>query len=105
MRILVLFNLRQGVDVAEYERWAETTDLPIVNGLSSISKFSVHAVTGLLGTDAPPPYQYFEVVDIADMDQFGKDVATETMQKVSAEFQKLADNPLFLLSRTLGERA
>ena len=105
MRILVLFNLREGVDVAEYEHWAKTTDLPIVNGLASISKFSVHAITGLLGTDAPAPYQYFEIVDIADMDQFGKDVTTETMQRVSSEFQKLADNPLFLLSRNLGEQA
>jgi hypothetical protein len=102
MRIVVLFNLRAGVDVAAYEAWAAARDIPVVNGLASIENFSVHAATGVLGSDATPPYAYVEIVDVADMDQFGRDVATQTMQAVAAEFQAFADNPVFILTRPLG---
>ncbi len=101
MRIVVLFNLREGVDEAAYQAWAKATDIPVVNGLASIASFSVHQVTGVLGSDAKSPYQYIEVIDVADMDQFGQDVATETMKRISAEFQTFADNPTFLTTQDL----
>lgn len=100
-RIVVLFNLKPGVDVDAYEAWAKATDIPIVNGLDSVSAFSVHATTGVLGSDAKPPYAYVEVIDVADMEAFGVDVATTTMQKIAAEFQSFADNPTFIMTRTL----
>jgi hypothetical protein len=100
-RIVVLFNLKPGVDPEVYETWARSTDIPVVNGLASIGGFSVHASTGVLGSDARPPYSYVEIIDVADMDKFGADVATETMQKIAAEFQTFADNPTFIMTRTL----
>lgn len=102
MRIFVLFNLKPNVDVKAYEDWATSTDIKVVRGLASIEAFRVHAATGLLGSDRTPPYQYVEVIDVADMDSFGKDVASETMQRVSAEFQTFADNPVFIMTRELG---
>lgn len=90
-RLIALFNLKPGIDRAAYEEWARTVDLPTVNGLPSISEFAVFRSAVTLGSDAPPPYQYIEVIDIADMDQFGKDISTETMQKIAAQFQEMAD--------------
>jgi len=101
-RIVVLFNLKPGVDRLDYENWAKHTDLPTVNGLSSVDGFSAHRAMALLGSDDPPPYQYVEILDVADMDAFGEDIAGDTMQKVAAEFQALADNPLFILTKPLG---
>ena len=34
--VLVLFNLKEGVDSAEYERWAKTRDLPTARNLSCL---------------------------------------------------------------------
>jgi hypothetical protein len=99
MRIVVLFNLRPGVDVAEYEAWAAGRDAPMVRALPSIAGFEVSAMTGLLMGDGVPPFSYVEVIDVADMDQFGRDVATEAMGKIAAEFQGFADNPLFIVTR------
>ena len=101
-RIVALFNLKRGVTPADYERWARRIDLPTVNGLSSVDKFEVFKSVGLLGTDAKPPYQYVEIIDVGDMDQFGKDVATATMQKVAGEFQAMADDLVFILTDKLG---
>jgi hypothetical protein len=87
-RIIVLLNLKPGKSVADYERWAETTDLPTVNGLKSVSNFEA-------------PYQYVEIIDVADMDLFGEETSTEAMGKVAAEFQDWAD-PVFIMTEKLG---
>jgi hypothetical protein len=100
-RIIALFNLKPGIDRAAYEEWARTIDLPTVKGLSSIQDFTVHRSVALLGSDVAPPYQYIEIIDVADMDQFGKDIATQTMQSIAAQFQGMAD-VTFILTDNLG---
>lgn len=102
-RIIVLVSLKPGKSRADYENWARTVDLPTVNGLASIDKFEVFEAAGLLsGGDAP--YDYIEILDIADMDMFGKEVATETMRKVSGAFREWAD-PIFIKTRNLDAAA
>jgi len=101
MRIICLFNLKAGVDAAEYEAWARGTDIPGVNALGSVVSFTVHRSTGLFGSDAKPPYDYIEVIDITGLDPFVAEVTTEAFQKVAAKFQDFADNPTFILTEDL----
>lgn len=100
-KILVLFNLKSGVSVGDYEKWAKTVDIPTVNGLGSIESFQVFKSTGLLFSEDKPPYQYFETLDILDMDKFGEEASSETMQKVAAEFQAMADDLVFITTEQL----
>ena len=100
-RILALFNLKPGVSAADYENWAKTVDLPTVNGLGSINEFRVYRSAGLLGSEAKPPYAYYEVIDVADMDKFGADVGSETMQKVAGEFQAMTNDLVFIMGDEL----
>lgn len=95
-KLIVLFNLKAGVDADEYERWAAERDAPAVRSLPSVDAFTVHRVVGALSGE--PPYRYVEVIDVNDMDQFGRDVATAEMQHVAAEFRERADDPAFLVS-------
>jgi hypothetical protein len=94
-RLVVLLNLKPGKTAADYEAWARATDLPTVNALKSVDRFEVFKATGLLGSDAKPPYQYVELIDVNDMALFGSEVGTDTMKKVAAEFQGWAD-PIFI---------
>jgi len=55
-KIVVLFNLKAGITVADYENWAKSRDIPTVNGLQSVDSFEVYKSTGLRGTDDKPPY-------------------------------------------------
>ena len=100
MRIIVLFNLKAGVDPAAYEEWARTTDMPGVRALGSCTDFQVYRATGTLGGGVTP-YQYIETIDITGMDAFMGDVSTDVVQKVAAEFQTFADNPQFILTEAL----
>ena len=40
-KVIVLFNLKEGVSVTAYEDWAQNTDLPMVNKLPSVDNFEV----------------------------------------------------------------
>jgi hypothetical protein len=101
MRIVVLFNLKEGVDSAEYEAWARGTDIPGVNALTSVHGFTVHKSIGLFGSDGTPPYQYVEIIDIVEMDPFVADVSNPAFQAVAADFGRFADNPQFILTEDL----
>jgi hypothetical protein len=101
MRIICLFNLKPGVDPAAYEAWARGQDIPGVNALGSVDGFTVHRATGLFGSDAAPPFQYVEVIDIKGMDGFVADVTTPEFQAMAAPFQQFADNPVFILTEDL----
>lgn len=99
--IVVLFNLQAGVDESVYQQWATETDIPTAGGLASVDSFEVLKAEGILMSEATPPYQYIEILKINDMDKFGQEVASETMQKVACEFQKFADNPTFIMTSKL----
>ncbi len=101
MRIICLFNLKPGLDPAAYEGWARTGDIPNVNALGSVARFTVHKATGMFGSDARPPYAYVEVIDITGMDAFVADVTTPEFQALAAPFQDFADNPQFILTEDL----
>ena len=102
MRIICLFNLKEGVDAAEYEEWAKTRDLPGVNALSSVTSFSVHKATGVFGDDAATPhFAYVEIIDITGIDEFVADISTADFQAAAAPFQGYADAPQFILTEDL----
>ncbi len=101
MKIIVPFNLKDGTDIAEYEEWAKTKDVPTASALPSVNSFTVHKATGLFGSEEKAPYQYFEIIDITNMDDFIADVGTEEFQAAAAPFQDYADGPQFILTEDL----
>lgn len=101
MKIIVLFNLKPGVSVSDYEQWARTRDIPGVNALASVTSFTVHKATGLFGSDAASPYEYIEIIDITGMEPFVADISTPEFQAMAAPFQDYADNPQFILTEDL----
>jgi uncharacterized protein (TIGR02118 family) len=98
--IIVLFNLKPGASMADYEHFARETDLPIVNRLPSVEKFEVLKSQGTLA-GGQAPYQYIEIIRIRSLEALGQDVTSETMQKVAAQFRQFADNPQFIVTGAL----
>ncbi len=98
--IVVLFNLKAGVDARDYEAWAHSTDLPHVNGLPSVRSFRVLRSAGLL-SGAAAPYQYVELIELKSLEEFRGEVKSEAMQAVAREFRAYADAPIFMVTRSL----
>jgi hypothetical protein len=99
--LVVLFSLKSGTDRNKYENWAQTTDLPTVRNLASIEGFRILRSSEMIGTDEPAPYEYIEIIDIGDWQEFGSEIGTDIMQKVAAEFQQFAENPQFIVTESI----
>lgn len=99
--ILVLFNLKPGTSIADYETWAKTKDIPTVNALQSVKEFRVLKMNHLLGSDTPSPYQYSELIEVPDMNAFFADLGSEAVQSGAKQFAEFADNPIFIVGESI----
>jgi hypothetical protein len=48
-------------------------------------------VSGLLGSDAKPPYRYVVTTEFSDLEQLGEDVRGEEMRRLLSELHEYAD--------------
>lgn len=101
MRIIALFNLKPGVSREDYEAWAKHRDLPGVRSLVSVKDFWVYRTTGVLFSEAVPPYDYIEVLDITRMDEFNRDVASDLVQALAGEMGAFTDGATFMTTESL----
>ena len=101
MRIICLFNLKPGVSVESYEKWARETDIPGVRALKSVSGYHVQRATGILGTGDASPYAYIEIIEIGDVALFGEEAAGPVVQALAADMRNYADDPIFITSESL----
>jgi REDY-like protein HapK len=99
--IVVLFNLKAGVQASDYEAWAKSTDLPTVNSLKSVDQCRLLRTNGVMGSELPAPYQYIETIEVNSFSGFHEDLAGPLMQRITEEFKKFADKPLLIVSQEL----
>jgi hypothetical protein len=89
--IIVLVNLEEGVDPEDYERWVLESYAPAVRSLSSVEDWRDYRTSGLLGSDAAPPYRYVVTLEVRDPEQLGRDMEGEEMQRLLSELHDLAE--------------
>lgn len=93
-------RLKEGVSREAYEKYALEVDKPTCEGqLPSFASWNVHRVNALHGTDAKPPYDYIEIVHIADLKQFEIDLQSPVVADLGAQAEKLVGEPhLFMVT-------
>jgi hypothetical protein len=69
-RAFFLNKLREGVEPADYERFVREVDYPFARALPTIRSYVVTRLDGMLDGDGKPPYDYLEVVEITDLDEY-----------------------------------
>jgi hypothetical protein len=99
--IVVLFNLKAGASIADYETWAKAKDMPTVKSLQSVDDFKVLRMGNLLGSEAPSPYQYCEIITVNNMDAFFADLGSEAVQAGAKAFNEFADSPMFIVANEI----
>ncbi|HEV2567426.1 REDY-like protein HapK [Sphingomonas sp.] len=102
MKIIALFNLKQGASRGAYEAWARSRDLPDVRSLPSVQSFEVLRATGVLFSEARPPYDYIEVLDVSALDAFLGDCGSDKVAKLAQEMGAFTDGATFITTEALG---
>ena len=89
--MIVLVNLKEGVSPEDYERWILDSYAPAVRSLPSVEDWRNYRVSGLLGSDAAPPYRYVVTLEVSYPGHLGRDMQGEEMQRLFPELHELAD--------------
>ena len=97
--MIVLVSLKEGVEPGDYEHWVLESYAPAVRRLPSVEDWRDYRVNGVLGSDAAPPYRYVVTLEVADLEQLGRDMEGEEMQRLLSELHRFAD-----VSQLMSER-
>ena len=73
-----------GVNANDYERWVHETDYPTSKKMKSVTSYKVHRINGAL--QGEKVYDYIEVIEISDVENFGRDLNSETGKKLLEEW-------------------
>ena len=89
--MFVLVNLKKDVTPEEYERWLEERYVPAILDLASVDEWHGYRVGGLPESGGDPPYEYVVSVGINDLEQLGRDMQGEQVQRLLGELGRYAD--------------
>jgi hypothetical protein len=102
--VIVLFNLKAGIEPSQYEAWAAARDLPTVRSFRSVRRFDVLKVAGMLSGAGNPPYEYVELLEVDSVESLRGDIAsTPVMAEIAREFREYADSPVFMVTGPIPE--
>ena len=69
-RIFFLVRLRPGVAREDYERFVREVDLHTAPEVLPIESYEVLRLEGRVAADDSPSFDYLEIVEVADLEQF-----------------------------------
>jgi hypothetical protein len=88
--MIVLVNLKEDVAPEEYEIWLQERYVPAILDLASVDEWRGYRVGGLPESSSDPPYQYVVSVGINDLEQLGRDMGSEQVQRLLGELGRYA---------------
>jgi hypothetical protein len=89
--MIVLVNLKEDVAPQEYEHWLQERYVPAILDLASVDEWRGYRVGGLPESGGEPPYEYVVWVGINDLEQLGKDMESEQVQRLLGELGRYAE--------------
>jgi hypothetical protein len=89
--MIVLVNLKDGVTPEVYESWLQERYVPAILDLASVDEWHGYRVGGFPESSGGSPYQYVVSVGINDLEQLGRDMESEQVQRLLVELGHYAD--------------
>ncbi len=89
--MIVLVTLKEDVAPQEYETWLEERYVPAILDLASVDEWLGYRVGGLPEPGDEPPYEYVVSVGINDLEQLGRDMESEQVQRLLGELGEYAE--------------
>jgi len=75
MSVVFWFSrLQPGVDPAEYEKWVREVDYVAAKQIASLIRYRVHRINGPCLGDTAAPYDYVEIAEVTDIDDYRRDL-------------------------------
>ncbi|MCJ7514029.1 MAG: hypothetical protein MUO23_13825 [Anaerolineales bacterium] len=69
-----LVRLKPGVTAEDYQAFVRRVDYPAVKRIASIRNYSSTRVVGCIPPEGPAPFDFIDVVEVADLDAYLRDL-------------------------------
>jgi hypothetical protein len=90
----VITTLKKGVRPEDYERWLREYDYVVAKTLPSIASYRTHRITGPITGAESAGWNYIERIEIRDMEQYQKDLASPAGQELLRQlYENYLDRP------------
>jgi REDY-like protein HapK len=100
--LIILFNLKEGINPADYENFARELKIPGHRALKTVSEHKVFRATALWGERKLPPYQYIEVIEMETVNEYVGDIKrTKGMTNIVNRFSEFTDDSIFILTNNI----
>lgn len=78
----VITTLKPGVKPEAYEKWLREYDYRVAKTLPSIISYRTHRIEGPINGAADAGWSYIERIEVRDVDQYQKDLASPAGQEL-----------------------
>ena len=88
---IILYNLKENVAEADYQKWCEDYKGPLLLSLSACKAFTlVQMLGGMKGDGAKgappeatkPPFKYIGIMDVSSLEEWQKNTETKAFQEI-----------------------
>jgi hypothetical protein len=89
-REIILYNLKEGVSVEDYQKWCQEYKGPLLLGLGSVERFTlINMLGGITGDgqkglppqETKPPYQFIGVMELSGLEEWKKDTDSKAFKE------------------------
>jgi hypothetical protein len=85
-------KLKAGAKAADYEAWVQHTDYRLAEEIASIAHYRVHRIVGTMDGEGPSPYDYIEVLEVTDIDEYRSAMANHpAIRQIVTEIGQFID--------------
>jgi uncharacterized protein (TIGR02118 family) len=79
-RVFFLATLRAGKDPDEYDRFLREVDYPLTTSLLPVTSYRATRIEGRVLSGGTPTYQYIDVIDVEDIEEYRAALRNPTAQ-------------------------
>lgn len=100
-RVFFLNKLHPHADPAEYEAWIRRVDYPVARAQEPILSYVVTRIDGTLSGEGSSPYDYLEVIEISDLEEYRALGAKPEFQQLLAEWSQYVAEAVMVQGETI----
>ena len=97
--MIVMYNLAEGQNEAEFETWLREIDMPGYTKLKSMRNPTYYRASTLLGEDAPAPFKYFVTIEMDSADAVELEMAAPAWEGFVADFESRTVDHAFVVAQ------
>lgn len=103
MRIYILYSLRDGVHRQGFEERARRVETQLARSSHAVQSYNLSTITGCRAGAILSPYDYIEVLEVADGDAYASEGLRPEVQAFLREWESDVATYITLEGRTVAE--